>query len=483
MESIWRKTVDLHGHPALSEDLKVEAAVLGGGLAGVLTAYYLQQKGVETVVLEADRVGSGQTQNTTAKITSQHNLIYAGLTESLGEEKAAQYAEANGHAVEEYRRLVKKEEIACDFEVCPAYLYSTGQQGIAALEKEAAAANRLGIHAEAVSQTGLPFPVAGAVKFHEQAQFHPLKFLGAISERLTIFEGTRALKVEGNRIVTPNGTVTAKHIVFATHFPFTNVPGFYFSRMHQERSYLLALEGVPELDGMYLGAGEEGLSFRSFANTLLLGGGGHRTGENSTGGKYASLREAAARYYPESREIAHWSAQDCMTLDGVPYIGAFASSTPHWYVATGFGKWGMTSSMVSAQLLSDQIVGVENPCAEVFSPLRFTPSASAKAFFSNMGQAVKGIARQALDFPEVDAEALPAGHGGVVECCGEKVGVYKDEQGRVFAVSVRCPHLGCQLEWNPDEKSWDCPCHGSRFDVKGTLLDGPAQEDLEVYRV
>ena len=271
----------------------------------------------------------------------------------------------------------------------------------------------------------------------------------------------------------------AKHIVFATHFPFLNMPGFYFARMHQERSYVLALKDAAQLDGMYLGVDGEALSFRNFEDTLLLGGGSHRTGENSAGGQYAGLRQQAEKLYPGSREITRWSAQDCVTLDGVPYIGPFAAAQPNWYVATGFGKWGMTSSMVAATLIADEISGVENPRAEVFSPLRFTPSASVKSFFLEMGHAVSGLSRQIFTIPEADLADLPLGHGGVLENEGEKVGVYKDEQGAVHLVSTRCSHLGCQLAWNPDEKSWDCPCHGSRFDYQGNLLDNPAQTGLE----
>ncbi len=479
MESIWSKTVSIKNHPTLQGDLTVEAAVIGGGLAGILTAFFLKQRNVKTVVLEAAQVGSGQTKNTTAKITSQHNLIYNKLIGSFGEDEARQYAQANEQAIQEYRRIIKEQSIDCDFQEFPAYLYSQNEQDVPKLQQETDAAKRLGIDAEFTSETELPFSVAGAVKFHGQAQFNPLAFLQTISSDLDIFEHTKVITVEGNRIVTDQGTVTAKYIVFATHFPFLNVPGFYFARMHQERSYVLALEDAAELNGMYLGVDDQGLSFRNFNRVLLLGGGGHRTGENSAGGKYSFLRQQAKQLYPQSREILHWSAQDCMTLDCIPYIGQFSSSTPDWYVATGFGKWGMTSSMVAAKLISDEITGVENPHSKVFSPLRFTPSASMKTLVTDMGQAVKGLSRQVFSLPAEDAQAVPVGHGGVVEYEGEKVGVYKDEDENVFVVSTQCPHLGCQVEWNPDEKSWDCPCHGSRFDYKGNLIDNPAQTNLQ----
>jgi Rieske Fe-S protein len=284
--------------------------------------------------------------------------------------------------------------------------------------------------------------------------------------------------VEGNKVYTGGGVVTAKHIVFATHYPFVNAPGYYFLRMHQSRSYLLALEGAKRLDGMYLGVDSGGYTLRNSGGLTLFGGGDHRTGENSAGGQYQRLRSAAEKYFPGCREVASWSAQDCITVDSVPYIGRYSESTPDWYVATGFRKWGMTGSMAAARILSGLICREPPSYAEVFSPQRFVLPASAKTLWEEGKQAAKGLSRRIFTLPKEKAEHLPNGHGGVVEFDGEKVGVYKDELGQIFSVPVKCTHLGCQLEWNPDEKSWDCPCHGSRFDFKGNLIDSPAQEDL-----
>ena len=480
MGSIWSDTTCLEPRPALSGDLEAEAVVIGGGMAGILTAYYLKERGIESVVLEAARIGSGQPQNTTAKVTAQHGLVYDKLLRTAGEEKARQYAAANQRAVEEYRRLVREKGIDCDWTDCPAYLYSA--KAAEPMRMEAEAARRLGLSAAFTSETELPFQVKGAVRLDGQARFHPLHFLKAIAQDLTIYEKTRVETVEGGEVKTARGTVRAKHIVFACHFPFVNAPGYYFLRMHQERSYVLALEGAQRLSGMYLGTDADGLSFRRSGELLLLGGGNHRTGENTAGGKYELLRRSAQRFWPESRESAHWSAQDCMPLDGIPYIGRFSGSTPDWYVATGFGKWGMTSSMAAALRISELVTGGEAADSAVFSPKRFDLPASAKNLLEDGRQAVKGLARSLLTPPRAELEALAPGRGGVVEWDGEKAGVYRDETGELFVVSVRCPHLGCQLEWNPDEKTWDCPCHGSRFDYRGQLLDGPAQEHLPAHR-
>lgn len=472
MESLWSKTASLPPRDPLPGNITADAAVIGGGMAGVLIAYQLKQRGIEAVVLEAERVGSGQTKNTTAKIIAQHGLIYARLLNRFGAERAGEYARANQEAVEEYGRIVQKEKIDCMFQRLPAYLYA--QRCAALLEEERNAALRLGIEAELTLVTELPLESARALVFPNQAQFHPLLFLGALSEKVPVFEHTRAVRVYPHRVETDRGTVWARKIVFATHYPFVNFPGLYFARMHQERSYVLALEGPPELSGMYYGIEPSGLSFRSAGKTMLLGGGSHRTGEWSGESAYGKLRKRAAAFWPDCRETAAWSAQDCKTLDGAPYVGKFSPSRPDWYVATGFGKWGMTGSMTAALRLSEEIAGKAFP-KSIFSPRRFPIRAALPNLCKDLGKSVKGLSKEILYFPGKEFDRLAPGEGAVIRWCGKKRGAYKDEKGVVYLVSVRCPHLGCQLEWNPDELSWDCPCHGSRFDYRGNLIDNPAQ--------
>lgn len=439
MNSIWSDAGIARRNP-LPGNMETEVAVIGGGMAGILTAYYLQKKGKQVVVLEANRIGSGQTSGTTAKITSQHNLIYQKLISQVGLEQARQYAAANQAAIREYRQLIQKNSIFCDFEELPSYLYSTTVSE--PLRREAEAAGRLGIRADFVTKTELPFAIHGAVRFEGQAKFHPMEFLQSISMPLTIYENTTVMSVNGHKVRTDRGTVTAESVVFACHYPFVNIPGFYFARMYQKRSYVLALRHAPYFHGMYLGIEKEGLSFRQAEEYLLLGGRGHRTGKVPSANPYKSLQAAAAHLFPEAKVAAHWSAQDCMTVDSIPYIGQFAPSRPDWYVATGFNKWGMTSSMVSAMILSDMICGIPNPYAQVFSPKRLNLRASASEGMVHMGESVKDLTLGACRPP------------------------------------ARCPHLGCKLLWNASESTWECPCHGSRFNHSGELLNGPAQTDV-----
>ena len=441
MKSVWSESCTLPKKSEMDKDIVAEVAVIGAGMAGLLTAFLLKKAGLNVVVLEGAEIASGATKNTTAKITSQHSLIYDKLINSVGEAQAKQYAAANQHAIELYRKIIEENQIDCDFESKDAFLYSLDQEDN--IKVEAAAARRLGIDAELTTETNLPFPIRAAVKFSNQAQFNPLKFIKSISADLNIYEHTKAILVRDDTIMTNRGQITADKIVVATHFPFINIPGWYFTRMHQQRSYVVALKNAGQLDGMYIDADEKGFSFRNYGELVLLGGAGHRTGKHPEQGCYDKLRVAAKTFFPGSEEVAHWSAQDCMTLDGIPYIGLYSASKPNLFVATGFNKWGMTSSMASATILTDSICGRQNRNAEVFSPQRFHTAASTKNLLIDGAQSVAGIAE----------------------------GVFSPS-------SRKCTHLGCRLKWNADEETWDCPCHGSRYTKNGELIDNPAMRGI-----
>ncbi len=437
MKSVWSDTCSLPERESLFGDYVADAVVVGAGMAGLLTAYLLQQRGLRVVVLERSETAGGVTKNTTAKITSQHDLFYADLIEKFGFELASQYARANQRAIQTFRDIIGERGIDCDFESKSAYVYTL--RNPQPIEAEVTAAQRLGIQADYTTETGLPFAVKAAVKFQNQAQFHPLKFLRDISADLEIYEHTAVHEIRRGVVVAEHGRVTADHIVVATHFPIINVPGWYFARMHQERSYVLALENAGQVDGMYIDEDEAGYSFRNYGDFLLLGGAGHRTGKHPQQSSYDLLRGAALSFYPESREAGCWSAQDCVTWDKIPYVGLYSKSVPDLYVATGFKKWGMTNAMAAASILSDAICGKENDCAPVFSPRRFNAAASMGSLLGDAGHSVAGLTA-----------------------------------GAFSGYERRCAHLGCRLQWNPDELSWDCPCHGSRYTEDGALLDDPA---------
>lgn len=431
MSSVWSAGCACPEHGTLNGDKKTDILIIGGGLAGLLCAYLLDEAGTDYLLVEAGRVCTGVTGNTTAKITVQHGLIYRRLLREFGAEQARLYYEANAAALREYRRLGR--EIDCDFENRDSYVYSLTDTK--KLELELAALEAIGRPAAFCRETALPFPIAGAVKLENQAQFNPLKFVAAISGGLRICENTRVTELIGRTAVTPHGRITAEKIIVATHFPFLNKHGSYFLKMFQNRSYVLALEGAGQVDGMYIDEAEGGLSFRNYGDLLLLTGGAHRTGKPHGG--WRAVEAAAAQLYPAAREKYRWAAQDCMTLDGVPYIGRYSARTQGLYVITGFNKWGMTASMAGAMLLRDLVLERDNGYAALVSPSR-------------------SILR-----PQLAANALAAA------------------AGMLYPTTKRCPHLGCALHWNPQEHSWDCSCHGSRFSADGELLDNPANGDLK----
>ena len=431
MSSLWAQTAEVSRFERLRQDVKTDVLIIGGGMAGILCAYLLHRAGISYVLVEAERVCSGISGNTTAKITSPHGLIYQRLIREFGVDHARQYLRANEAALEQYRQLCR--EMDCDFEEKTSYVYSLHDPR--KIERELLALEQLGWNAEFTRDLPLPFSVAGAVRYPNQAQFHPLKFAAAITKDLHIYEHTAVRELVGTTAVTDGGQIEAEKIIVATHFPFLNKHGSYFMKMYQHRSYVIALENASRMDGMYVDEDHRGMSFRTYGNLLLVGGGGHRTGRK--GGSWPELRDFARRYYPDAVEKYHWAAQDCMTLDAVPYIGPYSATTSGLYVATGFNKWGMTSSMAAALILRDLVQGRANPYAPLFSPSRT-------------------ILR-----PQLAVNALEAAAGWLAP------------------TARRCPHLGCGLRWNPYEHSWDCPCHGSRFAEDGKKLDNPATGDLK----
>lgn len=467
--------------PVLETDINAEVAVIGAGLAGILTAYKLAEKGLDVVVIECKEIGSGMTKNTTAKITSQHNLIYRKLMMYKGEERTWEYAMANQQAIEDYEEIINRLNIDCDYEIRPNYVYTLHNELI--IRQEVEAAKRVGLPATFTRDTTLPFAVKAAIRFERQAQFHPLKFLDAVATDLKVYEHTRVTELRSDgTVITDKGSVKAKSIVVTTHYPFINVPGYYFFRLHQERQYVVALDGCEtekkaRLDGMYLDADPDGFSFRNYKDYLIMGGGTHRTGQYQPIDAYARLEQAAKQWFPNAKIKYTWSNQDCMTPDSIPYIGRYSVNTRNIYVATGFNKWGMTSSMVSANIISDMITGKENPYHKVFIPRRLMLSGSRK-FLKDAAIITISLLSEHLKITRDRLSDIEVGKSGVIKLDGQKVGVYRETEDKYYFVTTKCPHLGCSLEWNQNELTWDCPCHGSRFDYRGNLISNPAMRDV-----
>lgn len=429
MESIWVKSAPKVEFNALDGNENTDVLIVGGGIAGLMCAYKLWKAGVDCMLVEATDICQGITKNTTAKITIGHGFIYHKLINTFGEKRAKLYLDAQVHAWNEYAELCK--QIDCDYQIKDNYVYSLDNKEV--VKNEVRALRLLGIRAELSDACELPIEVAGSVRVGTQAAFHPLKFLYSISKDLPIFENTKVIEIAPYKAVTNRGVITYNKLIIATHFPVLNKHGGYFLKLYQHRSYVIALKGAQEINGMYVDGAHTGLSFRGYGDLLLLGGGGHRTGKQ--GSCWKELELFTEKYYKGAQIVGKWATQDCMTLDGVPYIGQYSKSTPNTFVATGFNKWGMTNAMVASNILADLVRGRHNPYADVFSPSRsiLRPQLIANAFESTVGL--------------------------------------------ITPTKPRCPHLGCALKYNREEHSWDCPCHGSRFDENGEVIDNPATDD------
>ena len=449
-QSYWIASAPKKNYSALDHDLSVDLAIVGGGAVGISTAYMLCKKGLRIAVLEADHILHGTTGHTTAKVTSQHGLIYHKTEKNISMEFARQYADANETAINTISQIIRDNRIDCDFFPQSAYIYTNQDDYIDRIGKESMAAAALGIEASYLDKIPLLFPVKAAVRFDHQAQFHPLKYFLSLAETITkygcdIYENTRIVGIEkGDRyvLITNDGKkVNAEKVVIASHYPFYNKPRMYFARLWADKSYALAIrtnEAYP--GGMYITAEEPGRSFRSLqcdgAELVIIGGEHHKTGISKD------------------------------------------TNTPNLYIAAGFGKWGMTNSIASSLILRDMILVGKSPWQEVYNPSRHTIVASAKTFLVQNTSVARELLKGKLS-PAPEEFQLRPGEGKIVKIDGKKAGAYKDEQGDIHIVNTTCPHMGCELVWNPAERSWDCPCHGSRFSYDGDIIEGPAVKHLD----
>lgn len=495
--SVWLATADHPTFEPLRTDLDVDVAVVGGGITGLTTALFLQRGGARVAVIEADRVGHGTTGHTTGKITSQHGLKYADLIRTAGEDKARLYAEANEQAIRTIAALVDELGADCRFERAPSYLYTTDAAEVSDLESEHEAATRLGLPSTLTTETDLPFPVVQALRFDDQAHFHAASYTAALARTLAergarIVEGTRAMGVdeEAERVTvkTEHGDVRADHVVIATLLPFLDRGGF-FAKARPKRAYGVAavLRGEG-LTGMHMTAGSPTRSTRPWADGdrhgIIVVGEDHETGSSEASpARYGALEEwTRSNFDVESFEY-RWSAQDFIPADGLPYIGR-SPRTTRTYVATGFQKWGLTNGTVAAEILTNLVEGRDHRWLQAFDATRIgDPSTFKELAKDNLKVGAHFVSDRVTRLRAGSIDHLAPGEGGMAKVDGETVGAYRAPDGTVHAVSITCTHMGCTLKWNRAETSWDCPCHGSRFDRDGAVLNGPAVRPLSQVEV
>lgn len=447
-QSLWLENRSTR-FPELSDEQTTSTIVVGGGLAGLTTAYYLAKANHKVILLEAKTIGAGTSGHTTAHVTSQHGMIYDKWIKRFGLHRARLIARANEQAISEIYNIITEENIDCDFTFLDSYLFTNEEANIPKLIDENIAANQLGINSSLLETAFSPVPFKKAVVFQNQAQFNPKKYMDGLADAIvkhggTIYENSRVLHIQENSVTTKTGKVTGDNIVIATHAPVINFPGMYFARMYQSRAYVVALENAEQFDGMWTNIDKKGHTYRLYNEYLLLSGEDHKSGYQGNKNHYDNMKNFSKLSFPSSIIKYQWSAQDGITLDGLPYIGRYSKKSDILYVATGFKKWGMTQTNIAGKLISDLILGNENPYAEIYSPQRsLVPIGYLKAI------AINGAV--AVDYA---------------------VGLFNLSK-------PRCAHMKCGLRWNKDELTWDCPCHGSRFEENGTVIDSPAIHDLK----
>ncbi|WP_173918454.1 FAD-dependent oxidoreductase [Halobacillus sp. Marseille-Q1614] len=493
-EPLWRKNANIPSFEPLQEAEDTEVVVVGGGITGISTAYLLAKEGKKVILIEADHVINGTSGHTTAKVTAQHDMIYNELIQHFGEEQAALYYKAQDDALSSIEKTIQELDISCQWKREDAYLYAVTAEGARKLEKERKAYERLGIKGGMVEKLPFPEKATAVLAMKHQAQFHPVQYLMALLEEFqnlggTVYEKTKAVKVHDRDRVEietgQNATLTCDSLVICSHFPFHDGRGFYFSRMYADRSYAIAVEPETEWKGgMYLAVDGPSRSVRSTEyngkQMLIIGGEKHRTGE---GGEHLShfeaLEDFASRMFGIKSQPFKWSAQDLTTLDKVPYIGPIQKGNKRIYVATGYRKWGMTNSRVASELITDYIMGRESLYHSLFTPSRFNADPSMKEFMKNNFTVASHLVEGKLELVGTRPEALLKGEGAIVQWKGERAGAYKDQNGELHVLDTTCTHMGCEVEWNSAEHSWDCPCHGSRFSYDGHVMEGPAKQPLK----
>lgn len=556
MNSFWLDSIEnKNKFNKLEKDISTDVCIVGAGIFGLTCGYYLTKQGYNIVLLEKEKdIASKTTGHTTAKITSQHNLIYKYLIDSLGESMAKKYLYANQDAIENIYQIINDENIDCDFVRQDSYVYTNNLDELEKIKLENKAVNSLGFKSEFVTSTPLPFNVLGALRFPNQAEFNPIKYAYGLAKCITsngssaidglVNAGSVGSVSVGDGIVenSPGGAslnfakgtgeiyidtlvqniekkndefitsckdyvVRSKYVILASHYPFIDRFGYYFLKMYQSTSYVIAVDiGDKTFDGMYINSKQPTFSYR-FANfsgscgkrLLLVGGADHKTGSKiDLSNAYSILEYEVRKYYPDCKVLYKWNTEDCITLDKIPYIGEFSHFMTNMYIGTGFNKWGMTSSNVAGNIIVDKILGRENEYENVFKATRLHPIKNNVELGNMIKETTNSFVINKFKVPDADLDVIEdnsvmsgskkAGNfeeikndsGHVLKYNGQTIGIYKDNDGKIFAVNPICTHLGCLLSWNNLDKTWDCPCHGSRFDYKGHQLYNPAIRDLDV---
>lgn len=539
MNSYWiNSEKNKEKYNKVEKNIETDICIIGGGITGISTAYYLTKENLKVTVLDMGKIGFQTTGNSTAKITSQHGLFYKDLKDSKGEDFARLYYDANEDAIKNIKKIVEKEKIQCDLECQSAYVLAANREEVQKVKDEVEVVRGFGGHAEYLEREDIDKnllilnPLA-AIRFKNQAQFNSYKYtieLAKICKNLgaNIYENTKVVDVRNEKdyyyLETEDGyKIKAKYLVITTKYPIINMPGFYFMKMYQSTSYGISIPVKEKLfDGMYITSTNPKVSLRmakvdnniikdvvdgnieNYAKqdkenrkrvkekqnskidneyVLIVVGADHKTGEKTDlSNSYKKLENIAKQIYPQGKVENYWNTEDCITLDKIPYIGKYSNIWENAYVATGFNKWGITTSNIAANIITDMIIGRKNRYEDIFISTRVEPVKNRQEVGNMLKETVSSLVLKKFELPESEQASLKNEEGKIIEIEGEKVGAYKDKEGRIYTIVPKCAHLGCELSWNNLDKTWDCPCHGSRYDYTGKMLYGPTVKDLYINK-
>ena len=539
MNSYWiNSEKNKEKYNKVEKNIETDICIIGGGITGISTAYYLTKENLKVTVLDMGKIGFQTTGNSTAKITSQHGLFYKDLKDSKGEDFARLYYDAIEDAIKNIKKIVEKEKIQCDLECQSAYVLAANREEVQKVKDEVEVVRGFGGHAEYLEREDIDKnllilnPLA-AIRFKNQAQFNSYKYtieLAKICKNLgaNIYENTKVVDVRDEKdyyyLETEDGyKIKAKYLVITTKYPIINIPGFYFMKMYQSTSYGISIPVKEKLfDGMYITSTNPKVSLRmakvdnniikdvvdgnieNYAKqdkenrkrvkekqnskidneyVLIVVGADHKTGEKTDlSNSYKKLENIAKQIYPQGKVENYWNTEDCITLDKIPYIGKYSNIWENAYVATGFNKWGITTSNIAANIITDMIIGRKNRYEDIFISTRVEPVKNRQEVGNMLKETVSSLVLKKFELPESEQASLKNEEGKIIEIEGEKVGAYKDKEGRIYTIVPKCAHLGCELSWNNLDKTWDCPCHGSRYDYTGKMLYGPTVKDLYINK-
>ena len=426
--SIWSEEIKNNEFLSLKDNIKTEVLIIGGGITGILCAYELKKRNIDYVLVEKDRIGNNITKNTTAFISAQHETLYQDIAKDKGIDKALEYLNLNLNAINEYKKINETYDI--EFEECCSVLYTTKDENI--IYREKSILDKMGYPTKIIDKIPLPIHIKKGILFYNQATIHPLKCINSLSKELNIYEKTKIIKIIKNKAYTETNEISFRKLIIATHYPIINKKGFYFMKLFQRRSYVVAIKDNMNIKDTYCSIDEDGLYFRSYKNHLIVGGNDRDT---KTVCNKALIQRVQEIF--KNKEIEYkWSNQDCISIDGIPYIGRHSLMHKNWFVSTGYNMWGFTWAMSASKIIADMIEGKKT--TTLTNPQRFIIK---KKLFSNILNSVKNL---------------------------------------VNLKKTRCSHLGCALHYNETDGVWECPCHGSRFDIAGKVIDGPATKDINL---